>query len=267
MKKPIRFNLLTTLLCFISLSIFAQSDPMVKGIVTDQSDQPLASALIFTLGDKHYTQSNTLGQFTLDHADIGDTLVITYLGYERFIEKITEDHFDHEHIFKLTEAAVNLTQIFVSNDVKNTSRVLDIDLKNNPVKSSQEILRKVPGLIIGQHAGGGKAEQIFLRGFDIDHGTDISITVDGLPVNMVSHAHGQGYADLHFLIPETVEKIDFGKGPYYADEGNFATAGYVNFQTKRKLDGSAVGLEVGRFNTLRTYGLFDIIRSILYTFI
>ena len=74
----------------------------------------------------------------------------------------------------------------------------------NPIKNTQELLRFVPGLFIAQHAGGGKAEQIFLRGFDIDHGTDISVNVDGIPVNMVSHAHGQGYADLHFLIPETV---------------------------------------------------------------
>jgi outer membrane cobalamin receptor len=82
---------------------------------------------------------------------------------------------------------------------------------NDSVNSSQEILRKVPGLFIGQHAGGGKAEQIFLRGFDIDHGTDIAISVDGMPVNMVS-CTWSGYADLHFVIPETVEKIDFEKG-------------------------------------------------------
>lgn len=111
--------------------------------------------------------------------------------------------------------------------------ITDIDIQMNPVNSSQDIMQKVPGLFIGQHAGGGKAEQIFLRGFDIDHGTDISITVDGLPVNMVSHAHGQGYADLHFLIPETIEKIDFGKGPYYQNKGNFTTAGYVNFLPKK----------------------------------
>jgi len=66
-------------------------------------------------------------------------------------------------------------------------------------------MRKVPGLVIGQHAGGGKAEQFFLRKFDIEHGTDIAISVDGMPVNMVSHAHGQGYADLHFVIPDTVK--------------------------------------------------------------
>ena len=116
---------------------------------------------------------------------------------------------------------------------------MKLDLQNTPVNSSQEILRKVPGLFIGQHAGGGKAEQIFLRGFDVDHGTDVSVNIDGMPVNMVSHAHGQGYADLHFVIPETVEKIDFGKGTYYANKGDFATAGYVAFQTKDKIEKSA----------------------------
>jgi outer membrane cobalamin receptor len=127
----------------------------------------------------------------------------------------------------------------------------------NSRKFSQEILRKVPGLFIGQHAGGGKAEQIFLRGFDIDHGTDIAISVDGMPVNMVSHAHGQGYADLHFVIPETVEKIDFGKGTYYASKGDFATAGYVTFKLKKK-SREGISIEAGQFNTLRTVGLFNL---------
>ena len=111
----------------------------------------------------------------------------------------------------------------------------------------------------GAFAGGGKAEQIFLRGFDIDHGTDINITVDGLPVNMVSHAHGQGYADLHFLIPETIEKVDFGKGPYYANQGNFTTAGYAAFQTKDRLDQNSLKMEYGSFNSFRTLGMFNII--------
>jgi len=139
--------------------------------------------------------------------------------------------------------------------------ITDIDIQMNPVNSSQDIMQKVPGLFIGQHAGGGKAEQIFLRGFDIDHGTDISITVDGLPVNMVSHAHGQGYADLHFLIPETIEKIDFGKGPYYQNKGNFTTAGYVNFSTKEKLENSSLKLEAGQFNTNRLLGIFNVMQS------
>ena len=119
----------------------------------------------------------------------------------------------------------------------------------------------MPGLFIGQHAGGGKAEQIFLRGFDIDHGTDIAISVDGMPVNMVSHAHGQGYADLHFVIPETVENIDFGKGSYYADQGNFNTAGFVIFNTKDQLDNNLIKLELGQFSTQRILGIYSLMNT------
>ena len=130
----------------------------------------------------------------------------------------------------MSESSISLSQVVLVSEVNALSRIVDVDVKTNPVKSSQEILRKVPGLIIGQHAGGGKAEQIFLRGFDVDHGTDVAISVDGMPVNMVSHAHGQGYADLHFVIPETIENINFGKGPYYSDKGNFNTAGYIDLK-------------------------------------
>ena len=151
----------------------------------------------------------------------------------------------------LTEKIIGLDEIVVTPKVNALHLITNIDIQTNPVNSSQDVLRKVPGLFIGQHAGGGKAEQIFLRGFDIDHGTDINVTVDGLPVNMVSHAHGQGYADLHFVIPETINKIDFGKGPYYQNKGNFTTAGYINFLTKQKLKNSSVKLEAGQFHTYR----------------
>ena len=124
-------------------------------------------------------------------------------------------------------------------------------MRIRPVNSSQELLRTVPGLFIGQHAGGGKAEQLFLRGFDVDHGTDIALSVEGMPVNFVSHAHGQGYADLHFIIPEAVQAIDYGKGPYDAERGNFATAGYVDFRLKDRLDESFGLLEVGQFGRRR----------------
>ncbi len=127
----------------------------------------------------------------------------------------------------------------------------DLDIHLRPINNSQEVLRMVPGLFIGQHAGGGKAEQIFIRGFDVDHGTDINLTVDGLPVNMVSHAHGQGYADLHWVIPELIEKVNFNKGPYFADKGNFTTAGYVSFKTKDYVENNFIKLEGGQFNTFR----------------
>ncbi len=140
-------------------------------------------------------------------------------------------------------------------------QILRVDLNKLPVNTSQDILRKVPGLFIAQHAGGGKAEQIFLRGYDNDHGTDTRISADGMPVNMVSHAHGQGYSDLHFLIPETIGSIDFGKGSYYADKGDFNTAGYVDFRTLRAMDHSTLKLEGGNFNTLRMVGIFNLLHD------
>ncbi len=138
--------------------------------------------------------------------------------------------------------------------------ISDLDIHLRPINNSQEVLRIVPGLFIGQHAGGGKAEQIFLRGFDLDHGTDINISVDGMPVNMVSHAHGQGYADLHFVIPELIDKVNFNKGPYQADKGNFTTAGFVAFKTKDYLDKSFIKVEGGQFGTFRAITGINLIK-------
>lgn len=129
------------------------------------------------------------------------------------------------------------------------------DMALMPHTSSQDLLRIVPGLVLAQHAGGGKAEQIFLRGFDCDHGTDINISVDGAPVNMVSHGHGQGYADMHFLIPETVENISVVKGPYFASYGDQATAGAVVFHTADTLKNNLLKVEGGMFNTWRAVAL------------
>jgi outer membrane cobalamin receptor len=90
-----------------------------------------------------------------------------------------------------------------------------------PVQRPAEILERVPGLIVSQHSGSGKANQYFMRGFNLDHGTDLSASVAGLPINMPSHAHGQGYLDLNLLIPELVSEVQFRKGPYYAGDGDF----------------------------------------------
>ena len=91
-----------------------------------------------------------------------------------------------------------------------------------------EILEAVPGLIVTQHSGEGKANQYFLRGYNLDHGTDLAISVDDMPINMRTHAHGQGYSDLNWLMPETVNSLDVRKGPYFADEGDFASAGNLH---------------------------------------
>ena len=120
--------------------------------------------------------------------------------------------------------------------------VQDRDFQLRPIGSVQDILRVTPGLVMVQHSGGGKANQYFLRGFDADHGTDLAISVDGVPINMVSHAHGQGFADTNFIIPEVVERLEITKGPYFANQGDFATAGAVNMVSRDAFEHSSAGL-------------------------
>jgi outer membrane receptor protein involved in Fe transport len=130
------------------------------------------------------------------------------------------------------------------------------DLELRPTNTPSDVLRLTPGLIIGQHHGGGKADQIMFRGFDSDHGTDFAVFIDGIPVNMVSHAHGQGYADMHWLIPETIDRVEIYKGPYFAHLGDFATSGAMNIITKRRDKDSTITLSGGSYNTQRYVGIF-----------
>src|SRR5215471_1078836 len=124
----------------------------------------------------------------------------------------------------------------------SASEVRDRDFELRPRSSPNDILRVVPGLVTAQHQGGGKADQIFLRGFDADHGTDVAISIDDIPVNMPSHAHGQGFADLHFVIPEVLQTVQVYKGAYYPQFGDFDTAGAVNLVTREGFDRSFVSL-------------------------
>jgi TonB family protein len=123
--------------------------------------------------------------------------------------------------------------------------VQDREFQLRPIGSVQDILRVTPGLVMVQHSGGGKANQYFLRGFDADHGTDVALSIDGVPINMVSHAHGQGFSDTNFIIPEAVQRLEITKGPYFANQGDFATAGAVNLVTRDDFDHSSVGLGFG----------------------
>ncbi|HKX86701.1 MAG TPA: TonB-dependent receptor [Flavobacterium sp.] len=226
------------------------------GIVVDSLNNPIENAYLLNGNSQSHAHTDEFGKFFIEKTKENDQLSVSALGFKKQTIIVTQQG---SLTIILQSDAFKLDEVVVSSNVSAMNVISKIDLATAPVKSSQEILRKVPGLFIGQHAGGGKAEQIFLRGFDIDHGTDIAIAVDGMPVNMVSHAHGQGYADLHFVIPETIDKIDFGKGSYYASKGDFATAGYVNFKTKDFVENSSVSAEIGQFNTIRTLGVFDLL--------
>jgi len=124
-------------------------------------------------------------------------------------------------------------------------------LRTRPLQRAGDIMESVPGLVATQHAGEGKANQYFLRGFNLDHGTDFATFVDGVPINLPTHGHGQGYTDLYFLIPELVDSVQYRKGPYYAQEGDFAAVGSARIRTVRKLEQPLVLLEGGSFGYRR----------------
>lgn len=124
-------------------------------------------------------------------------------------------------------------------------------IENRPVLRPAEVLEFIPGVIVTQHSGDGKANVYFLRGFNLDHGTDFATWVGGMPVNMPTHAHGQGYSDLNFLIPELVERIDYLKGPYYAAEGDFSAAGAAHLHLFRTLKEGVAAVTLGSNNFRR----------------
>lgn len=238
--------------------VIAKAQTIITGKVVDAiSRQPLDAALVKTSNTN--TVTNQYGNFYLKVNANAATISVSFIGYKLLNVAINNQQ---NIIISLQPDVTKLEDVVVlqsGNQTKFASLAkIDLDLK--PVRNTQELMRIVPGLFVAQHAGGGKAEQIFLRGFDCDHGTDIQVSVDGMPVNMVSHAHGQGYADAHFIIPETINNIDFGTGPYYTQHGNLNTAGYVSFATYNNIPQSRVQVEVGRYNTFRTLAMFDLLK-------
>ena len=249
---------------FLSLHAWSQNKRSTiiesGSIVNKTTNTPVEGATIIFYPTGQITTTDEQGKFSIRwNQHRIDSIVISAIGHEK--KKISYEEFTkHSRVIALTENVIELNSVTVGLNGGEQNQVISkVDIKMRAINNSQQVLRLVPGLFIGQHAGGGKAEQLFLRGFDIDHGTDVNISVDGMPVNMVSHAHGQGYADLHFLIPELIENVSFNKGPYYAEKGNMATAGYVDFRTKKILPANMIRLEAGQFNTYRAVGMMNLL--------
>jgi hypothetical protein len=136
-------------------------------------------------------------------------------------------------------------------DAASEQRISGETLNTRPVTRPAEVLEAVPGLIVTQHSGEGKANQYFLRGFNLDHGTDIGIWLDGMPINMRTHAHGQGYSDLNFMIPELVDNVLVRKGPYWASEGDFSSAGALHISYAERLEKKLLSATAGSFGFWR----------------
>jgi hypothetical protein len=253
------------LLAGCCLSGWAQSlrgiTSRVTGTIIDRATrEPLESAVVRVPGTNKSQLSDRQGHFGPLFVG-GDSLhlEVSFIGYRSLT--LTLPAGAHRIVVELEKSALDLRTVTITGHagVNVFHTLSQIDLHMQPVRSAQDLLRLVPGLFIAQHQGGGKAEQIFLRGFDADHGTDVNISVDGMPVNMVSHAHGQGYADLHFLIPETVASYEFGKGPYYTNRGDLTTAGYLAYHTLNVPERDMVKIEGGQFGSGRVMALVNLL--------
>ncbi|MBK8549692.1 MAG: TonB-dependent receptor [Ignavibacteria bacterium] len=257
------FKIILTALFFIQCNFALSQNSVIKGKVYDNETKlPLNGAVVSLTDYYQTTSSNELGDYYFPNLFEGSYKIkIEFVGYKAQIINIElRSGETSTPTTYLTANALTISQIDVTATIDyGKISVSPIDMILRPTSTAQDLLKLVPGLFIAQHAGGGKAEQLFLRGFDIDHGTDINIQVDGIPVNMTSHAHGQGYADLHFVIPETIEGFDVYKGPYYSKFGDLATSGSVEFITKNSIEKSMGLLEYGRFDYYRGLVMLNVL--------
>jgi outer membrane receptor protein involved in Fe transport len=256
---------LMLLFCLLS-SIQTFGHHELRGQVVDaSSNEALIGALVWIEAEGKATTTDLSGNFQFAELEAGSYQIsVSYLGFSNTkttaVLPLVSD--TRSLRIELKPAQIELPKVEVKPPRLSQIRLLNrVDNDLRIVNNSQDYLQLMPGLFIAQHAGGGKAEQLFLRGFDLDHGTDLAITVDNMPVNMVSHAHGQGYADLHFLLPELIERVRYQKGPYEAGVGNLATAGSIDLQTKDRIENNLLKLETGQFGQLRGLGLLKLLDS------
>ena len=249
--KPYSLTIIISL--FISLTSYSQTATLGGIVIYVSQREGLQGVNIVLKGTVHGTISGLHGDYLLKEIPAGKQIIIfSFIGNEtKEIELDFREGEDKKLDIELIPGSIDLSSVTIEArqpfSAASSRTIRDFDLKVKPVRSAQDILLMVPGLYIAQHAGGGKAEQIFMRGFDADHGTDVGISVDGMPVNMVTHGHGQGYADLHFIIPEIIDGLAVYKGPYFSEFGNFGTAGSVDFSTTDHPEMNLVKFEGGDF--------------------
>jgi hypothetical protein len=247
----------------------APADRVIAGVVADQTGGLLPDAVVElrTPSGRLIQEARTArdGSFRFENP-AGDTFVIevSMAGFSRLRRSDVRVMSGSIVTLQLTlslslETDVTVTgkRAFDLRDLADGENLIGVahsatqgvvsgrQIDQRPIMRAGEVLEAVPGVIISQHSGEGKANQYYLRGFNLDHGTDFATTVAGVPVNMPTHAHGHGYSDLNFLIPELVSGVQFNKGPYAADEGDFSTAGASHVRYANTLDAPALRVSFG----------------------
>ena len=244
----------------------AQGITQLSGIVVDTSGTALAGATVMVRSAdgtvERLTQSDSNGVFSISGLAAGNyQLVVSSPGFATKEMPVAIGTTGEPAPLRISLAvsAVSTTVevqgredgLIGIADSATQGTVGAKEIEDRPILRSGEILETVPGLIITQHAGGGKANQYFLRGFNLDHGTDFAVFLDGMPLNLPSHAHGEGYADMNTVTPEFVQRMNYEKGPYYAEVGNYSSVGSANIQFFKTFPQNFFQVEVGMYDYAR----------------
>jgi hypothetical protein len=251
------------LLAAVATSLSAQAHRIVTGTVQHaERGTAIESASIQLIGDPSVrTVTNAAGRFSIEAPDSAVRLVALRIGF--MPESVWVAPGVTVVAFRLGPVPVELDTIAVVGRADNLigiassasqGHVGTVDLRSRPIAREGELLEAVPGVIVTQHSGDGKANQYFIRGFNLDHGTDFRTELDGMPINLPSHAHGQGYTDLNFLIPELLDHVDYKLGVFHPELGDFSSAGGAELHLITRLARPLVTVGTGENGLVRLAG-------------
>jgi Carboxypeptidase regulatory-like domain/TonB dependent receptor/TonB-dependent Receptor Plug Domain len=236
--------------------------PQLSGTVFDASGAVIAGITVLVRGAdgtvQKTTQTDANGYFRFSGLPAGEyRLIVSSTGFEPKEVRVTIGSTEAPPLSISLAVSTVSTTVNVQGREDSLIGIADSatqgtvgakQIDDRPILRAGEILETVPGLIITQHAGGGKANQYFLRGFNLDHGTDFAVFLDGMPLNLPSHAHGEGYADMNTVTPEFVQRLNYEKGPYYAEVGNYSSAGSANIQFYKEFPQNFCLVELGMYD-------------------
>ena len=256
--------------------VFAQNGSTVTGVVSDETGGVLPGVTVELLrsGVEAVTATDERGSYRFEGLDSGTVeLVFRLINFSTFRREIEVGDEEQTANVVLT---LGLTADVVVTGSRTFRNITDLDaprenlvgiatsasvgavtsdqLEARPIMRPGEVLEAVPGFITSQHSGEGKANQYYLRGFNLDHGSDFATTLAGVPMNESSGAHAHGYSDVNLLIPELVSGVQYTKGPYFAEHGDFSAAGSANISYTNKLDRPVLSLSTGGFGWSRLFG-------------
>ena len=241
----------------ISNLVYSQNVGTLTGTVSSElNGSPLIGVNVILEGTGFGTTTNEDGSFIIANVPPGSYQIqFSFIGYQQKTSTVNVNAGSVTRVeILLTGRSTEMQEIIVEGRAvdligvsksANQGKVGRAEFITRPLLRTGEVMETIPGLIASQHSGTGKANQFYLRGFNLDHGTDFAASLEGVPLNLRTHGHGQGYLDLNLLIPELVNTIEFRKGPYYSEVGDFATSGSADIELVKEVQEPILKTEAG----------------------